>query len=97
LERSGHIRQLGAGLILVGGGARQGGLVPLAERTLGLPVRLGRCAGLENPGESIAGPEYATLVGLAVYGNRRRLLRNSQEPGLMAKLWRALRGKSDTA
>jgi len=97
LERPGHIAQLGAGLILVGGGARQGGLVPLAERTLGLPVRLGRCAGLENPGESLAGPEYATLVGLAVYGNRRRLLRNSQEPGLMAKLWRALRGKSDTA
>jgi cell division protein FtsA len=94
LERSGHIRQLGAGLILVGGGAKQGGLVPLAERTLGLPVRLGRCAGLENLGENLAGPEYATLVGLVVYGNRRRLLRDSQEKGFMARLWRALRGKA---
>jgi cell division protein FtsA len=93
LERSGHIRQLGAGLILVGGGAKQGGLVPLAEHALGLPVRLGSCTGLENMGENLAGPEYATLVGLVVYGNRRRLLRDSQETGLMAKLWRALRGK----
>jgi cell division protein FtsA len=97
LERSGHIRQLGAGLILVGGGAKQGGLVPLAEHTLGLPVRLGSCTGLENMGEDLAGPEYATLVGLVVYGNRRRLLRDSQETGLMAKLWRALRGKGGAA
>jgi cell division protein FtsA len=97
LERSGHIRQLGAGLILVGGGAKQGGLVPLAEHTLGLPVRLGSCTGIENIGENLAGPEYATLVGLVVYGNRRRLLRDSQETGLMAKLWRALRGKGGAA
>jgi cell division protein FtsA len=97
LERCGHIRQLGAGLILVGGGAKLGGLVPLAEQTLGLPVRLGRCTGLENMGENLAGPEYATLVGLAVYGNRRRLLRDAQETGLMARLWRALRGKGGAA
>jgi cell division protein FtsA len=97
LQRSGHIRQLGAGLILVGGGAKQGGLVPLAERTLGLPVRLGRCSGLENMGESLAGPEYATLVGLVVYGNRRRLLRDSQETGLVARLWRILRGRGGAA
>jgi cell division protein FtsA len=97
LGRSGHIRQLGAGLVLVGGGAMQGGLVPLAEHTLGLPVRLGRCAGLENMGEALVGPEYATLVGLVVYGNRRRLLRDAQEAGPMARLWRALRGKGGAA
>ena len=97
LERSGYIRQLGAGLILAGGGAMQGGLVQLTEQTLGLPVRLGRCTGLENMGEDLAGPEYATLVGLAVYGNRRRLLRDVKETGLVAKMWRALRGKGGTA
>ena len=97
LERSGYIRQLGAGLILAGGGAMQGGLVQLTEQTLGLPVRLGRCTGLENMGEDLAGPEYATLVGLVVYGNRRRLLRDVKETGLVAKMWRALRGKGGTA
>jgi len=97
LERSGYIRQMGAGLILAGGGAMQGGLVQLTEQTLGLPVRLGRCTGLENMGEDLAGPEYATLVGLVVYGNRRRLLRDVKETGLVAKMWRALRGKGGTA
>jgi cell division protein FtsA len=97
LERSGHIRQLGAGVILVGGGAKQGGLVALAEHTLGLPARLGRCMGLENMDENLAGPEYAALVGLAVYGNRRRLLQDLQETGLWAKMRRALRGKGGAA
>jgi cell division protein FtsA len=97
LERSGQIRQLGAGLIFVGGGSKQGGLLPLAEQTLGLPVRSGSYKGLENMGENLAGPEYATLVGLVVYGNRRRLLRDSKETGLMAKLWRALRGEGGTS
>ena len=94
LERSGHFKQLGAGLILVGGGAKLGGLAALAEQALGLPVRLGSCTGVENLGENLVGPEYAALVGLIVYGNRRRLLRDAQKPGLLAKLWRALRGKS---
>jgi cell division protein FtsA len=97
LERSGHTRQLGAGLVLVGGGAKLGGLVPLAEQTVGLPVRLGRGTGLENMAEDLAGPEYATLVGLVVYGHRCRLLQGAQEAGLMAKLWRALRGNGGAA
>jgi cell division protein FtsA len=93
LKRCGHVRQLGAGLILVGGGAKQDGLVQLAEQTIGLPARLGRCLGLENMDENLSEPEYATLVGLVVYANRRRLLRDAQETGFMAKMWRALRGK----
>ena len=94
LERCGPIRQLGAGVILVGGGAKQGGLLHLAEQNLGAPVRLGRCAGLEKMGEELPEPEYATLVGLVVYANRRRLLRDAKETGFMTKLWRALFGKS---
>jgi len=94
LERCGHMRQLGAGVTLVGGGAKQGGLMQLAEHTLGLPVRLGRCTGLENMDENLTEPEYATVVGLVVYANRRRLLADAQETGFIAKLRRALRGKS---
>jgi len=97
LERSGPLRQIGTGLILVGGGTMRGSFVPLAEHTLGLPVRLGRSQALENMDENLAGPEYAALVGLAVYGNRRRLLHDAKEIGLMAKLWRAVRGKGSAA
>jgi cell division protein FtsA len=94
LERCAQIRQLGAGVVLVGGGAKQGGLLHLAEQNLGLPVRMGRCAGLENMGELLPEPEYATLVGLVVYANRRRLLRDAKETGFVARLWRTLFGKS---
>jgi len=66
----------------------------LAEQNFGAPVRLGRCTGLENMGEELPEPEYATLVGLVVYANRRRLLRDAKETGFMTKLWRALFGKS---
>jgi cell division protein FtsA len=93
LERSGHLEQLGAGLVLVGGGARQRDLVPLAEQMLSLPVRVGTCTGLENISDQLAGPEYAALIGLVIYGNRRRLLRDSKETGLWARLWGALRAK----
>jgi cell division ATPase FtsA len=66
----------------------------LAEQNLGLPVRLGRSTGIENLGEELPEPEYATLVGLVVYANRRRLLRDAKVTGFMTKLWRALFGKS---
>lgn len=96
LERSGHRGELGAGLVLVGGGAKQRDLVPLAEQTLSLPVRVGSCTGIENMGDQLAGPEYAALVGLVVYGNRRRLKQDSQETGFWARILGALRPKSGT-
>jgi cell division protein FtsA len=93
MERSGHYKQLGAGLMMVGGGAKLGGLAALAEQIFGLPVRVGNCTGLENMDENLASPEYAALVGLAVYGNRRRLLQDSRKTGLFASFWESLRGK----
>jgi len=93
IDRSGHLKELGAGLVLVGGGAKLRNLVPQAEQALGLPVRVGCSMGLENMDDQLAGPEFAVLVGLAIYGNRRRLLLDSQDTGVMSKLWRALRGK----
>jgi cell division protein FtsA len=93
LTRSGYEKQLGAGVVLTGGGARLGGLAALTEQTLGLPVRVGEPKGLENMGEILCDPAYATVVGLVVYGNRMRLLRDSREEGLIGKLWNVFRGK----
>lgn len=93
LLRSGFAAQLGAGVVLAGGGAKLGGLATLAEQTLALPVRLGRPAGLGNMGEVLPDPAFATVVGLVTYGYRLRLLRNSREQGWAGKLWSALRGK----
>ncbi len=93
LARSGFEKQLGSGVVLAGGGAKLGGLVPLAEQTLGLPVRMGRPAGLANMGEVLPDPTFATVVGLVAYGNRLRLLRDSRNQSWMGKLRSVFRGK----
>lgn len=92
LARAGFEKQLGAGVVLAGGGAKLGGLAALAEQTLELPVRVARPTGLENMGEVLPDPAFATVVGLVAYGNRLRLLRDSGDKSLMGKLWSTLRG-----
>jgi cell division protein FtsA len=94
LARSGLEKQIGAGVVLAGGGAKLGGLVALAERMLGLPVRLGRPAGIQKITDQLSDPAYATVVGLAIYGHHLRLLRDTRDTGLSAKLWGLLRGKN---
>ncbi len=93
LTRSGCDKQLGAGLVLAGGGAKLGGLAPLAEQMLGLPVRIGSPAGLDNMAETICDPSFATVVGLVGYGNRLRVLHDTQDGSWLGKVWRTLRGR----
>jgi cell division protein FtsA len=94
LARAGFERQLGAGLVLTGGGARLGGLVGLAEQMLGIPVRLGLPKGLAKMGEVLPGPAFASVVGLIMYGNRVRLLRDAREENWFGKLRSVFRGKA---
>ncbi len=92
IGRSGCERQLGAGVVLTGGGAKLGGLAGLAEQAFGRPVRLGVPSGLEGMGETLPDAAFATAVGLAIHGNRLRLLRDSRESkGLFERLWKGVR------
>jgi cell division protein FtsA len=94
IGRSGCEKQLGAGAVLTGGGAKLGGLAGLAEQTLGMPVRAGIPFGLEPMGETLPDPAFATAVGLVIHGNRRRLMRDSRaSAGWFGTLWESLRGK----
>jgi cell division protein FtsA len=72
LKRAGLNTQIPAGFVLTGGGARLNGLTELAERTLQLPVRVAAPQGLAEMKEEISQPEYATAVGLLVFGARSR-------------------------
>jgi cell division protein FtsA len=76
IRASGYERQTGAGVILTGGGAMLRGFVELAEDILDLPVRIGTCAGfsesLLEKMPQLMGPEFATVTGLVLYGDRRR-------------------------
>jgi cell division protein FtsA len=95
LAHSGYGKQLGAGVVLTGGGAKLGGLQHLAEQTLGLPVRIGKPTGLLKMGDVLPSPAYATVVGLVGFGNRMRLLRDMREHSWAGKLWSTLRGKAE--
>jgi cell division protein FtsA len=68
IVRSGAGQELGAGIVLTGGGALLEGVVELAESVLDMPVRLGAPSGLGGVGERVASPIYATALGLVLMG-----------------------------
>jgi cell division protein FtsA len=72
LQRAGLDALISAGLVFSGGGSRLHGLVELAERMFAMPVRMVAPRGLVGLPEEISQPEYATAVGLLVYGARAR-------------------------
>jgi cell division protein FtsA len=76
IRNAGYERQAGAGVVLTGGGAMLRGFVELAEDILDLPVRIGTSSGLSGPllekMPQLRGPEFATVTGLVLYGERQR-------------------------
>jgi len=76
IRGAGYERQVGAGVVLTGGGAKLKGFAELAEEILDLPVRL---AGTTKFGKApverlqqLQEPEFTTVSGLVLYGDRRR-------------------------
>jgi cell division protein FtsA len=86
LRRAGLDTQIPAGLVLAGGGARLTGLAELAERLFSLPVRCAMPRGLEDMPEELSQPEYATVVGLLLYGAHARQVAAQRPNTLAAKL-----------
>ena len=86
LKRAGLDAQIPAGLVLAGGGARLRGLAELAERMFSLPVRCAAPRGLEDMPEELSQPEYATVVGLLLYGAHARRVAAQRPATLVAKL-----------
>jgi cell division protein FtsA len=76
IRNAGYERQAGAGVVLTGGGAMLKGFAELAEEVLDLPVRIGISSGIQETKDShvsaLQGPEFATVAGLVLYGERRR-------------------------
>ncbi len=68
IEDTGLIEQLSAGAVLTGGAVLLEGMTEFAEEVLGMPVRVGHPVGVRGLTQLIAGPEYATGVGLVKYG-----------------------------
>jgi cell division protein FtsA len=79
LRRASLGNQLGAGVILAGGGARLQGFCDMAEKVLGLPARIGLPPRMQSLPEGLDSPEYATLLSLTDYGFRARKQRTARE------------------
>jgi len=70
-------RPLGGGVVLTGGGSRLTGVVELANYILKLPARIGSPIPTQDLGglvEEYRTPSYATVIGLAIEGNKRSML-----------------------
>lgn len=78
IEDAGLLDQLSAGCVLTGGAVLMEGMSEFAEEILGMPVRLGVPVGMRGITQLVAGPQYATGVGLVQYG--ANALAKAREP-----------------
>ena len=80
IRSAGFEQQVGAGVVLTGGGSMLKGFIELAEDILDMPVRRGQTPHPQNNGTraltpgmpQLMEPEFATVTGLVLYGDRRR-------------------------
>jgi len=86
LQRAGMLKQIPAGFVLTGGGARLNGLLDLTEGTFHLPVRVAQPRGIADLPEQVAQPEYSTVVGLVLNAAAARKAGPTKSGGLVSKL-----------
>ncbi len=90
--------KLGAGAVIVGGGAKTVALIETATRILGMQVRVGVPKGAQGVVRHLDDPSYATAIGLLTFGLKDQesnasvsgnFKKNSKEPtfdGFFAKI-----------
>jgi cell division protein FtsA len=92
LRQAGIVDQSGRGLcntgfVLTGGGARMPGLPDIVESVLHKPARVATPASFPKMPVELAEPEFATVIGLLLYGYLARMTRSrSNDAGSLGKL-----------
>ena len=94
LRRGGVESSIPAGIILTGGGARLRGFCELTEKIFNLPARVAVPRGLAGMSEEDSQPEYATAVGLVLYGARTRRIAGTRPSGWVGKFKSMFAGAS---
>ncbi len=68
IEKSGFGPTIPSGLVITGGGALTVGMIETGKKVIGLPIRLGIPDKITGLVDEITDPQYATTVGLLMYG-----------------------------
>jgi cell division protein FtsA len=88
IAKSGYEGSLASGVVITGGSMLLPGAVEMAERSFGLPVRLGLPAHVGGLVDVIDSPAYAAGVGLVLHGMRRqeRAVYRPRDDKILAKV-----------
>src|SRR5438552_7446085 len=86
LRHAGMLEICAAGIVLSGGGSRLPGLMDIADSVLRKPVRMAWPSPIAKMPSSLAEPEFATVLGMVVYGHRARTARGGQDERWSSKL-----------
>jgi cell division protein FtsA len=87
-----HLRQAGvldlchAGMVLVGGGSRLNGLAQVCEDVIKRPARVASPMAIAKMPAPLAEPEFAALVGLAIYTHRTTAAKVTEMQGFGYRL-----------
>jgi cell division protein FtsA len=79
IMKSGYLDMLPAGVVLTGGASQLPGTGDLAERILGMPVRLGLPRDVGGLSDTVQSPVYSTAVGLVMYAAKHQADLHEQE------------------
>lgn len=89
IKRMGYEKSLNSGIVLTGGTALLEGLEEVAEEIFDLPVRQGDPTGVGGLVDRVSTPDYATAVGLLLYGHKQlqeKGITKDRKKGLWARL-----------
>ena len=88
IAKSGYEGSLASGVVITGGSMLLPGAVEMAERSFGLPVRLGVPAHVGGLVDVIDSPAYAAGVGLVLHGMKRqeRAVYRPRDDKILAKV-----------
>ena len=90
LRQAGVLELCGAGTVLTGGGARLPHLIEIAETVLRKPSRIGFPTAIARIPSNLAEPEFATVIGMVLYGHRARLATGASNEGSITGKLRSL-------
>ena len=81
LEKKNYLKKLKAGIVLTGGVANTQDIKVLAERVLGVDVRIGKPRNYKGFADRLSKPDYATTVGIVLYQKENLV---EKEPALFS-------------